>query len=478
MTTLLSAGQTIVIDGAVVKGIAMIDQHVLTGESQAVEKSINDKVFAGTLILTGKIYIRVEKTPQQTEVAKIGEILSNAANYRLEHEARSEKLADKLTFPMLAACGFALINVSSGGAAAILNSGFGSTMFFAGPLSMLSYLNIASHNDILVKDGRSLELLATIDTVVFDKTGTLTQEQPEVNEIHCCQSWTKDQVLSYAAMAEHRQTHPIAKAILAAAEQQGLAYSSPDEAHYQVGFGIQVNYQEQTVQVGSMRFMTQNQIKIHDSILQQQEHCQQCGNSLIMVAVDGVLVGALELQAQLRPETTKLIKQLHQRGLKLYILSGDHHQPTEHLAQYLKIDDFFAEVLPEEKADKIKQLQQQGAKVCFVGDGINDAIALQQADVSISLRGASTIATDSAQIILVTQSLEALDKLFEISHDFNKNLNNTMLLSCIPSSILIGGVFFFHFNMLAALILYSSGLTVAMLNALAPMLKLTEDSNK
>jgi Cu2+-exporting ATPase len=337
---------------------------------------------------------------------------------------------------------------------------------------------MASHSGILVKDGRSLEVLHTVDTVVFDKTGTLTLEQPEVSNIYSCAGWTETQVLHYAATAEHRQTHPIAKAILAAAEQRNLVYTFPDAADYEIGFGIRVHYQGQTVQVGSRRFMKQAQIEIPADILAQQDHCQQIGNSLVMVAVDGQLIGAAELQAQLRPETATLIKQLHQRGLKLYILSGDHHQPTQHLAQRLNIDDFFAEVLPEGKADMIKQLQQQGRKVCFVGDGINDVIALQQADVSVSLRGATTVATDSAQIVLVSQSLQQLEQLFEIANSFNKNLNRTMLLSYIPGSVLNVGVFFFHFGMPAALLLYGSGLTTAMANALAPMLQLSKEPSK
>jgi heavy metal translocating P-type ATPase len=405
---ILSAGQAVPIDGHVVEGISMIDQHILTGESQPVEKTVNDQVFANTLVLTGKLYVRVEQTGTDTVAAQIGTLLNNAANCRLDHEARSEQLADKLTLPALAASGLALVTVGSSGAIAILNSGFGSTMVFSGPLSMLSYLNLASHNGILVKDGRSLEILHTIDTIVFDKTGTLTLEQPEVGKIHCCAGWTETQILHYAATAEHRQTHPIAKAILAAAQQRELVYTPPDSADYEIGFGIRVRYQGQTVQVGSKRFMEQAQIEIPAAILAEQNHCQQIGNSLVMVAAENQLIGAIELQAQLRPDTTMLVKKLHQRGLKLYILSGDHHQPTEHLARRLNIDDFFAEVLPEGKADMIKQLQQQGRKVCFVGDGINDAIALKQADVSVSLRGATTIATDSAQIVLVSDSLQQL----------------------------------------------------------------------
>jgi Cu2+-exporting ATPase len=471
----LSAGQTIPVDGVIVQGMAAIDQHMLTGESQPVEKTIGDAVLAPTLILSGTLQIRVEKTGQATAAAQIGEILNNAASYRLSCAARSEQLADKLTLPVLAASGVALGTVGLPGAVAILNSGFGSTMLFSGPLSMLSYLNIASHSGILVKDGRSLEILHTIDTVVFDKTGTLTLEQPEVGAIHCGADWSEAEVLRWAATAEHRQSHPIAKAILEAAQQAGVEYGVPDAADYQVGFGIRVQFQGRTIWAGSARFMAQEGIALPDAIREAQAHCQRQGHSLVMVAVNRQLAGAVELQAQLRPETLNLVRSLHERGLKLCILSGDHVEPTRHLAERLDIDDFFAEVLPEGKASLIKELQRQGRTVCFVGDGINDAIALQQADVSVSLRGATTLATDSAQIVLVGHSLSQMDHLFEIAQDFQRNLNRTLMLAYIPGGTLITGVFILHFGMPMALTLYAGGLAAAVSNALYPLTQLSKD---
>jgi len=473
----MSAGQTVPVDGQITEGAATIDQHVLTGEAQPVEKTVGDEVFANTLILTGKLYVRVEQTGNDTAAAQIGNILSSMTSQRLEHEARSEQLADRLTIPVLAASGLAMVTIGPAGAAAIMNSGFGSTLFFSGPLSMLSHLNLASHHGILVKDGRSLEKLHSVDTVVFDKTGTLTLEQPEVSNIHCCADWQEAEVLTFAALAEHRQTHPVAKAILAAAEWHGLEMTTPDDAAYTVGFGVQVTHQGNTIQVGSQRFIQQAGVEIPAALEEIKVNCQTSGNSLIFVAVNGQLAGALELQAQLRPDTLELVNKLHQRGLKLCILSGDHRQPTEHLAQRLGIDDVFAEVLPEGKADKIRELQEAGRTVCFVGDGINDAIALQQADVSVSLRGAASVATDSAQIVLMNQSLQQLDQLFEIAEGFNKNLDQTMRMAYIPGSVLIGGVFLLHFGMTAALVLYGSGVTATMSKALSPLRQLSKPTN-
>jgi len=473
----VSAGQTIPADGSITEGMGSIDQHILTGEAQPVEKMAGDRVFANTMLLTGKLYIRVEQTGDETAAAQIGHILNNMTLTRLDHEARSELLADRLTLPVLSASALALVTVGPAGAAAIMNSGFGSIMFISGPLSMLSHLNLASHHGILVKDGRALERLACVDTVIFDKTGTLTMEQPEVSQIESCSHWSEREVLAFAAVAEFRQTHPVAKAILLAAEQNELKPVEPDNAAYSIGFGVQVEHQGHTIQVGSERFMQQAGVTIPDSMQLLIATAQAEGCSLVFVAVDDQLAGALALQALIRPDTQALIEKLHQRGLKLSILSGDHLQPTRHLAQRLGIDEVFAEVLPQGKAELISQLQQEGRTICFVGGGINDAVALCQADVSISLRGASTVATDSAQIVLMNQSLHQLDQLFEIASSFKNNLDQTMRLAFIPGGMLIGGVFLLHFGMIAALVLYSGGLAAAVTNALTP-LKITSTSNK
>ncbi len=468
----LNAGQVVPVDGGVVQGAALLDQRCLTGEAQPLEKTVGDTVLATTLILAGKLHVRIERTGEQTSAAQIAHILNNASHSRLSCATYSEQLADRLTLPVLAASGVALLSVGTAGAVAILNSGFGSTLFFAGPLSMLSYLNLASHQGILVKDGRSLETLQRVDTVVFDKTGTLTQEEPELGKIYALDDWSESDVLRLAAVTEYRQTHPIARAIHNAAQSRGLPCDAPDEVDYALGLGLRVTYQNRVLCVGSRRFMVQQQIPIPTLMEDAHTWCAEQGGSLVLVAVDTRLIGALELHAQLRPEAPALVAQLHARGLKLAILSGDHVAPTRHLAARLGIDEYYAEVLPEGKAAQIKALQQQGRVVCFVGDGINDAITLQQADVSVSMRGATTIATDSAQVVLSSGSLQQLAHLFELAHAFKRDLKTTLEFAYIPGSLLITGVFLFHFGMGAALVFYSGGLVGAIHHALRPLRQL------
>ncbi|MDM8568134.1 HAD-IC family P-type ATPase, partial [Thiotrichales bacterium HSG1] len=352
-------------------------------------------------------------------------------------------------------------------ALATLNAGFGYQMRITAPLSMLNFLTIASKSGVLIKDGRSLELLSQVDTVVFDKTGTLTEEQPHVGKVHCCIDIEENELLTYAAAAEYKQTHPIALAILSETKQRKLNITSVTQAKYEVGYGIKVLVKAKIIRVGSIRFMKMEGIPIPLEMKALQEETHEQGHSLVFVALNDQLAGAIELYPTIRPEAKQIIAQLKQRGLSMYIISGDHEQPTQKLAQKLGIDNYFAETLPEDKANLIEQLQQEGKVVCFVGDGINDSIALKKSQVSISLRGASTVATDTAAIILMDSHLNQLDHLFDIAQEFKINMRNNLNLSIIPGFICLGGVFFLNFGIVTTILLYDAGLLVGVWNAMS-----------
>ena len=463
------ASEIIPADGIIKQGIASIDQHRLTGESQPAEKTLGDAVLASTLVLSGKLHIQVEKTGQETVAAQIGKILSEMSNFTLSIQTRGEKLTDKFALPTLVLSSVALPLVGSSGALALLGNYPGGNLRLLAPMTLLNFLKAASQHGILVKDGRSLELMSQIDTIVFDKTGTLTLEQPQVSQIHLCNGLSEKELLGYAATAEYRQTHPVAQAILAAATERQLVLQVPQQAHYEVGYGIKVQLPNNLLRVGSDRFMQMEGINIPENIQAIHKHCHELGHSLIMVAIDDELAGAIELEAKLRPEAQKVIKQLQERGLALYIISGDQEGATKKLANQLGIQNYFANTLPENKAQLIEKLQQEGKKVCFVGDGINDSIALTQADVSISLSGASTIATDTAQIVLMDANLERLLDLLQITQALDKNMNSNLTVSIIPGVIGIGSVFLFHLGFMTSVVLYALGLVSGVANTMRPI---------
>jgi len=353
----------------------------------------------------------------------------------------------------------------------VLNSNMLLSFMIVSPLSTLSFLNMASRHGVLVKDGRALELLDDIDTVVFDKTGTLTQEIPHVAKIYASGGYSEAEVLTYAAAAEHRQRHPVAKAILQAATEHGLEAPAIDAADYKVGYGIKVNLNGNVVRVGSARFMDLEAITIPPTIQKAMQTGHDIGASLVMVAVDGDLAGALELHPTIRPETQAVIHKLRELGVQsMHIISGDHEAPTRAMAEGLGLDSYSAEVLPSQKAAIIAQMQEEGRRICYVGDGINDSIALKQANVSVSLRGASTVATDTAQVILMDEDLEQLVHLFAVAKGFNRNLTQCLTIAAIPGLLNIYGAFFLHFGLISSVVCNQIGMWSGIGNATRPLL--------
>lgn len=465
----VQAGQMIPVDGLIATGNATIDQHMLTGEAQPVEKGEGDTVLAATVVLTGRLYIRVEKAGQMTVATQITHMLSQTSDFKRLLQSRSDRFLNRIALPILGLSAFTLPVAGVSGAVSILWYYPGSRMVIFGPLSMLSYLQVAAQKEILIKDGRALEVLTEVDTIVFDKTGTLTQEQPTVSHIHSYSGLTEMALLRYAAAAEIKQSHPIARAIVQAATEQGLDLPSLAEAEYKVGYGLKVELESQTVWVGSLRFMRLEGVTVPEEVTGHQAMSHAQGHSLVLVAVDGEVVGAIELQPTIRPEAREIINNLQARGLKTVIISGDNEGPTRQMAAELGINRYFAEVLPQDKAKLVEQLQEEGHKVCFVGDGINDSIALRTANVSVSLRGATTIATDMAQIVFMNGTLAQLPVLFDLADEFLGNLRWNILVATLPNVVGIAGTLLLGWGFTLCVVLLQVSIPFGIYNSLKPL---------
>jgi len=474
-TVVVHAGQMIPIDGLVAKGTAAVDQHVLTGESQPAEKGPRDRVFAATIMLAGRIEVLVEKTGSETAAAQIRDALANTTDFRNAIQARWRGVADRTVLPTLGIAGIALAFLSPARALAVINSNYVAVMKVASPLGMLNFLQRASQAGILIKDGRALEASSKIDTVIFDKTGTLTENQPHVGEICSFGELTEEQLLTYAAAVEANQSHPIAQAILHAATLRNLALPPLDEARYEVGYGIEARIGGHLVRVGSARYMAMQSMNIPEDFAARRAAAQAGGASVVYIGLEDRVAGAITLQPTLRPEAKEVVARLHALGLTLYIISGDNASPTEALASELGITHFFAEVLPQDKSGMVEKLQKEGRQVCFVGDGINDAIALKRANVSVSLRGASSLATNTAQIILMDESLRQLAQLFEIAGEYDANLKKLMATTFIPGFLSLAGVFLLGTGNATALTLFNLSMIAGLVNAIWPALRNQEE---
>ncbi len=362
-----------------------------------------------------------------------------------------------------------------GGAVAVLNSDFGTGIRMAAPLAMLSSLALCANKGILVKDGRALELMNEVDTVLFDKTGTLTRERPEVGRIIASHGFAPERILQFAAAAERKFHHPIALAILHKAQELEIRLPPTDDTQYKVGYGITVAVEGHTIRVGSRRFMDMEGVGLTPEVEEALDRAHREGHTMVMVSVDGRLGGAIELHAAVRPEVRQIVQGLRDRGIKhIAIISGDHEAPTRKLAESLGMDRYFAQVLPADKADYVAKLQEEGRKVCFVGDGINDSIALKQANVSISLRGASSIATDTAHIVFLEEGLSRLCDLHDTARDLDRNVRRSWRLILAPNIACIAGVFTLGFGIMTSVITNNVAAMAALANGMLPLRKIAE----
>ncbi len=310
----VSTGEVVPVDGHVVEGMAMIDQHALTGESTPAEKGVGDRVFASTVMVAGKVFVSVETSGSDTASAKISQILNDTAGYKLASQHKGERLADKAVIPTLTIGAVGMATMGPAGAVAVLNSDFGTGIRMAAPLAMLSSLALCANKGILVKDGRALELMNEVDTVLFDKTGTLTRERPEVGRVIAAAGFDAEKILGFAAAAERKFHHPIALAILHKAQELNLSLPMTDDTQYKVGYGISVHAEGHTVRVGSRRFMEMEGIELPPEVSDALELAHREGHTMVMVGVDDRLGGAIELRASVRPEVRQIIEGLRTAG--------------------------------------------------------------------------------------------------------------------------------------------------------------------
>jgi len=478
-TVLVHTGKQIPIDGVVIKGDAMVDQQTLTGESAPIEKTTGDRVFASTVVLAGKIYIQVEQSADNTTAAKISQIITQSATYQTKVQSFAERTADKMVVPTLALATVGMATGGSNAAMAILNADYGTGIRVACPTAMLACLARAAKKGIVVKKGHALEKLSDVDCFIFDKTGTLTREMPEVvSIISCDKGVSEEQVLWYAAAAEQRFSHPIAKAILDYAANLNLKLPDNDALRYQIGFGIEVNINGDIIKVGSSRFMRKEHIVVPNIVLNHAAQAHSRGGMLVLLSRNGTFLGAIELESSHRPEAYGILQQLKERrgGTEIILLSGDTEQTTRALAEQLPIDDYRAQVLPQDKARYVRMQQKRGRTVAMTGDGINDAIALSKADVSISLRGGSEIASDVADIIFMDGDLAKFDFLMNTADMLNNNIKRSFSLIAVSNTICIAGALFGAVGLSTSLILNNGINFFVLLRGMTPLFILEDDS--
>ena len=436
----LRPGDRVPVDGVVLEGESAVDEAMLTGESAPVDKKSGSELFAGTVNLNGRLVMRVTATGEETALAHIVAAVQRAQTSRANIQRLGDRVSNVfvpviITIALAAGLwwGFAPASaehihemlshwlwhahaparVAAGFiiAAAVLIIACPCAMGLATPAAIMASANAAARRGILIRDGVALEKAGTITAVVFDKTGTLTEGKPEVAEIW--QSNGNNTLLPQALALARHSTHPISHALVAYCEKtihDDLADDSSTSGWQEIrGNGIEAKSASRILRLGSLRWLKEHGVSLTtgDGFVSKRS---TDGATLVGLAEDQQLLGLFAVHDAVKPRSAMIVSQLQQQKLKVYLLTGDNSQTAIAIASQAGIvhENVFAEVLPEQKADFIKKLQAQGERVAFVGDGINDAPALTQADLGIAVSRASDVAREAADIILLKSEIEAV----------------------------------------------------------------------
>jgi heavy metal translocating P-type ATPase len=412
-------GELIPVDGEIIRGRALIDQQMITGESLPVARGEGEETFAGTVVRDGQITIRSRRVGRETVSAQVARLVADAPIGDTRMQNHAERLADQLVAPTLGlAVGSAMVTADLDRFLSLVIVDYGTGIRIAAPTTVLSSITHAARCGIIVKGGRHLERLADVDTIVFDKTGTLTRGVPIVREIVAYSSQiSANQLLAIAVAAETRLKHPVAEALRLRAAELGVAIPDCTEADFHVGLGVEGNVDGRYVHVGSERFIRQSDIRLNeagDGLAAINER----GESCIFVAVDGELVGLVSYADQIREESRSVIERLHALGIRdTFMLTGDNAVVAAAVGERLGMTGYFSALLPADKVETIQRLQREGRVVAMIGDGINDSPALSFADVGVAMKHGADIAHESADIVLLEDSLWKLVQAVEISRN-------------------------------------------------------------
>lgn len=436
-TVVVYPGDRIPVDGVVLSGKAAVDQRALTGESLPVEKETGARVYAATVVQDGKLYIRTVQVGDQTEAAKIVQLVEGAPAHETAIQNYAERWANDLVpYSFMGAGLRGLLAKGSQGAASVLVIDYGTGIRIAAPTAVLATMTHAVRQGILFKGGRALEQLAQVDAVVLDKTGTLTTGRPEVIEVRAYGTISRDKVLGLAAAAEQRLNHPVAQAIVRAATGAKLTIPSRRSSDYAIGLGVASRVNGYVVHVGCARYMEQLGIVLSEEAREDLTAFGRQAISPVCVAVDNALAGMIGYADQIRPEAAEVIRQLKKLGIKEIVMqTGDHRDVAHHVAKQLGITHYEAEVMPERKVEAVKALQQRGYRVAFIGDGINDSPALAHADVGIAMHGGADVAQDTAHVVLLNGDLKMIPAAFQLAREAVDLIQENWNIIAVPNTI-------------------------------------------
>ncbi|MDE5984920.1 MAG: cation-translocating P-type ATPase [Eubacterium sp.] len=428
-------GETIPVDGTIINGETSVDQSIMTGESLPVDKTVGEEVFCGTINRFGAIDIRATKVGEDSSLQKLIHMVQEAEDKKAPMARIADRAASWLVpVALLIAIitGFATKDIVR--AVTVLVVFCPCALVLSTPTAIMAAIGQASKHGIVVKSGEALEKMGKVDTIAFDKTGTLTYGRLEVSDILSFDnSADESTMLSIAASAESKSEHPLGRAIVTCAKERKVEIVESDDFKMATGKGISAIISGQNIICGNEKFLIQNGIIISDIIHTKTENLRADGKASVFVAKNGQCIGVIALSDVLRPEAEKMVLQLSAMQTQTVLLTGDNKKTADYFANQVGMAEVYAELLPEEKVEKITNLQNESRSVCMIGDGVNDAPALKTANVGVAMGSmGSDIAVEAADIALMSDDISKIPYLKRLSNATVNTIKLSITLSmCI-----------------------------------------------
>jgi Cu+-exporting ATPase len=479
-------GEKVPIDGVILDGKSNIDESMITGEPMPVAKEAGEKVIGATVNQTGSFLMRAERIGSETVLAQIVQMVADAQRSR----APIQKLADTvsgyfvpavigiaiITFIVWSVVGpapamaYALVNAVS-----VLIIACPCALGLATPMSIMVGVGRAALAGILVKNAQAIEVTEKVTHLVTDKTGTLTVGKPEVVSRIVANIVSERDLLQIAASVESQSEHPLARAIVESAKQEKIELRDVTDFQSTTGGGVSGNLDGKTVLIGKEKFLADSNVRFPEELTKEARRLQERAETTVWLAVNGDAIGVLGIADPIKPTTKEAVRELHAMGLKIIMCTGDNQRTAESVAHELGIDEFKAEVMPDEKIEIVKDLKSKGAIVAMAGDGINDAPALAAADVGIAMGTGTDVAIESAGITLVKGDLMGIVKAIHVSRAVMRNIRQNLFFAFIYNALgvpIAAGVLYPFFGLLLSPMIAGAAMSFSSVSVIVNALRL------
>lgn len=466
---LVKTGGSIPVDGKVIDGHGYTDESVVTGESRQVGKQIQDDVFSGTMVSDGYLKIQATKVGDDTTFAKIIELVEDAQDTKSHAEKFIDRFAQYYTPAVLViALVVFLFSRDFKLAITVLVLGCPGALVIGAPVSNVAGIGNGAKRGILVKGGEAMDTFSKIDTFVFDKTGTLTTGKTSVSTMKTYKGH-RETTLALVAKVESLSDHPLGRAIVTYADQQGADFQTLNVTDNRTvkGQGMIAEINQQTVLAGNLKLMQAQQVSLNDEQHKDLVALQATGSSVVLVAVAGELAALIGISDIIRPEVATQLQQLRNKGAKhLVMLTGDNQATADYVAQTVGIDEVHAELMPEQKVTFVKQFQQAGRTVAFVGDGINDSPSIATADIGIAMGSGTDVAIETSDVVLMQSSFEALVHAYGLAKKTVLNTKENITIAIAVVAFLLIGLIAGFIYMASGMFVHEASILVVIFNAM------------